>query len=120
MLTGPERLGRHRILMMFILLQVIRTSHLQHGWDMKLMIRLIIIDKANGIVLSGLNSSMRQVISRPELVAPDHAFQQPEGIVQRSYCAISGNYLVIYVNVLVLSKRIFLTQNSFRLNEIIV
>lgn len=27
---------------------------------------------------------------RPELVAPDHAFQQPEGIVQRSYCAISG------------------------------
>lgn len=27
---------------------------------------------------------------RPELVAPDHAFQQPEGIVQRSYCALSG------------------------------
>ncbi|MCF3943297.1 transglycosylase domain-containing protein [Oceanobacillus alkalisoli] len=26
----------------------------------------------------------------PELVAPDHAFQQPDGIVQRSYCAISG------------------------------
>ncbi|MEJ8765778.1 transglycosylase domain-containing protein [Oceanobacillus sp. HCA-5259] len=26
----------------------------------------------------------------PELVAPDHAFQQPEGIVQKSYCAISG------------------------------
>lgn len=27
---------------------------------------------------------------RPELVAPAHAFQQPEGIVSRSYCAISG------------------------------
>jgi len=26
----------------------------------------------------------------PELVAPSHAFQQPEGIVSRSYCAISG------------------------------
>lgn len=28
---------------------------------------------------------------RPELVAPDHAFQQPEGVVERSYCALSGN-----------------------------
>lgn len=27
---------------------------------------------------------------RPDLVAPSHAFQQPEGIVEVSYCAISG------------------------------
>src|SRR5699024_6103280 len=27
---------------------------------------------------------------RPELVAPSEAFQQPDGIVSRSYCSISG------------------------------
>lgn len=27
---------------------------------------------------------------RPELVVPNHAFQQPDGIVRASYCAISG------------------------------
>lgn len=27
---------------------------------------------------------------RPEIVAPDQAFQRPDGIVERSYCAISG------------------------------